>query len=168
MEAGVTRVAPACLKSLAGRLRLSIKETAIFCHARRSTTGHRRLVVVEAFAPDENPSVSVLDPGSFSNPPTVVMDTSYDGTRDFGWLVGPILKSTRKSRFVVYAGQPDASDESHFTFRYTSGEQGTGTIHGWLLDNDKVRFRTLDGPLALPLDYYLEREPRWEANAPSQ
>jgi hypothetical protein len=44
----------------------------------------------------------------------------------------------------LYAGQADPADESHFTVRYRVGDV-TGTIHGWLEDDDdgkaaKVRF----------------------------
>ena len=46
----------------------------------------------------------------------------------------------------LYAGQADDSDASHFTIAYEAGD-GSGTIEGWLGDDDLVHLQVRDGPL---------------------
>jgi hypothetical protein len=45
----------------------------------------------------------------------------------------------------LFAGQPDAADESHFTFTYEANGQ-KGTIDGWLQAGDVVKLQLRDGP----------------------
>lgn len=47
----------------------------------------------------------------------------------------------------LYAGQPDAADESHFTIDYQTPD-GRGTIDGWLMHDDTVKLEVRDGPAA--------------------
>jgi hypothetical protein len=49
----------------------------------------------------------------------------------------------------LYAGQPDAQDESHFTIEYET-PAGKGTIDGWLQPEDRVKLKVRDGPAARP------------------
>ena len=46
---------------------------------------------------------------------------------------------------TLYAGEPDANDESHFTVGYATS-RGRGTIDGWLLSDDTVKLEVRDGP----------------------
>jgi hypothetical protein len=48
-----------------------------------------------------------------------------------------------------FAGQPEPDDESHFTIRYETTE-GSGTIDGWLMPDDSVKFQIRDGPATKP------------------
>ena len=142
-----------------------------FCHSRTSKSGHRRLVVCGG----DNHGVLiavVIDTGSFSVPPKELSTTGVDVPRP--WKPYEVLKAQRPGAFdllsflsdnhpiyTLYAGQPDPKDASHFTFRYVA-KGGEGTIDGWLLDNDKVRFRALDGPCRQSLRYFIEMEKEFD------
>jgi WD40 repeat protein len=92
----------------------------------------------------------VLNPGDYNGPPR---QTSARGPgtaylifhRAYGRLI------------TFYAGQPDSRDPSHFTIDYAC-DGARGTVDGWLLDDDRVRFRVLSGPLKYPLTYFQEAE----------
>jgi hypothetical protein len=49
----------------------------------------------------------------------------------------------------LYAGQPDPKDASHFTIRYTAGEE-EGFIDGWLQDDDTVKLKQRPGAASRP------------------
>jgi hypothetical protein len=113
------------------------------------------------------PVATIIDTGSFITPPVLISSTdiyspgAYEvltieprglfGFLQFDWI------SDNNPIFTLYAGQADPNDASHFTFRYVA-KDGTGTIDGWLLDNDKVRFRALDGPYGHSLSYFTQKE----------
>jgi hypothetical protein len=142
-------------------------DTAAFCHLRVSKSGHRRLVVVDAFL-DGVPIAAVIDTGSFTKWPMVISTTGMNTPRPWhkyvvlatptrGVVDSAFWAAHNNPLFTLYAGQADPIDASHFTFRYV-GKGGTGTIDGWLLDNDKVRFRALDGPYSQSLSYFMQME----------
>jgi hypothetical protein len=135
-------------------------DVAVFCHLRTSKSGHRRLVVVDGFM-DGVPIATVVDTGSFTKWPTEISTTGINTPRPwhkYEVLKNPILWTWHNNpMFTLYAGQADPMDASHFTFRYI-GKGVTGTIDGWLLDNEKVRFRALDGPYGQPLSYFMQME----------
>jgi hypothetical protein len=146
----------------------SVWNQATFCHSRTSKSGHRRLVVVDG---DMNGTLvaTVIDPGSFMVPPKEISTTGIDTPRP--WPKYEVLTTRRwgplswisdnNPIYTLYAGQPDRNDASHFTFRYVA-KGGAGTIDGWLLDNDKVRFRALDGPYGHPLNYFIRMEKEFD------
>ncbi len=49
-------------------------------------------------------------------------------------------------RFRLFVGQPDLKDAAHFTFAYELNAE-TGTIDGWLMNDDTVKLEPRDGPL---------------------
>ena len=56
-----------------------------------------------------------------------------------------MLTGLDRHRVRIFAGEPDAADESHFTIPYDV--DGTpGLIDGWLDPYDKVRMQVRDGP----------------------
>lgn len=138
-------------------------DDAVFCHWRTSPSGNRRLIIVAGFL-DGVPDAMVFDPGSLMTPPVELSTTGVPP-----WSKYEILTATNNPfaaefwawhnnpLFTLYAGQPDPHDASHFTFRYVA-KRGSGTIDGWLLDNDKVRFRALAGPYGHPLSYFAREE----------
>lgn len=112
---------------------------------------------------------TVIDAGSFMAPPKEISTTGIDNPRP--WYMYEVLTTRRWGPlswisashpiYTLYAGRPDRNDASHFTFRYVA-KGGAGTIDGWLLDNDKVRFRALDGPYGHPLNYFIQMEKEFD------
>jgi hypothetical protein len=51
-----------------------------------------------------------------------------------------VREGTEKSKVLVFAGQPDSSDTSHFTFEYEfDGKRDT--VDGWLESDDQITLR---------------------------
>lgn len=122
----------------------------VFLHERRSTTGARRLVVVQhpgswtpAGAASLPPLVMLIEPASLRESPKVrpalvectaegVLLPSFDGT----------------DRLRVFAGQADPHDMSHFTIAYELNGQ-PGRIDGWLRgDGDRLELKVAAPGLA--------------------
>ena len=85
---------------------------------------------------DELLGVAVVRPASMGSNPSVTRTrwTPADAAPPFGGL-------------TLYAGRPDLADDSHFTIAYAI-PAGKGTIDGWLLSDDMVKFEVRDGPMA--------------------
>jgi len=144
----------------------------LFIHRRTSKSGTERLVVVMAeqisgFARDQGPGATALDltvlgdPDAIQarrfNPPpprrrshllmgSVWTHDPHASPEDDGWAERSIeLALGVGDPAGVWNGQPDPSDESHFTIAYdVSGEWGM--IDGWLLDDGTVKLECRDGP----------------------
>jgi hypothetical protein len=120
----------------------------LFLHARRRPDGERRLVCVSIGYESGKPirlqfEADVLVPATVARPgwrgPTVVSSLPQDAAG----------KPPR-----IYAGQPDAADETHFTMRYEFPEARNGVlkvrngvIHGYLRDNDTVELKVEEEPV---------------------
>ena len=113
----------------------------VFLHARRAG-GARRLVVVTVLG-------RTIDPQVFHSPGGALCVADVYSLASFRQEV--TIRSTR--HFALYplpltplgklkfdTGQPDASDESHFTIAYETHER-RGTIDGWLMPDDTVKLR---------------------------
>jgi hypothetical protein len=107
-----------------------------FLHGRKSTKGKERLVAIE-FAPmvfawgGASPFFSrVIDPQLTPTRPV----TQRTWLEDFEFTI-PLDRPLK-----LYAGQPDPKDASHFTIRYTAGDE-EGFIDGWLQDDDTVKLK---------------------------
>ena len=111
----------------------------VFLHA-RSAGGARRLVVVTVLG-------RTIDPQVFHSPGGALcvahvyslasfrQDVTTRSTRHFALYPLPL---TPLGKLKLYAAQPDASDESHFTIDYETHER-RGTIDGWLMPDDTVK-----------------------------
>ena len=60
--------------------------------------------------------------------------------------VGPALEYTSDDRVTFFAGQIDPTFASHFTIAYAINGR-SGTLDGWLQNDDSVRLVARDGPL---------------------
>jgi hypothetical protein len=120
----------------------------LFLHERRTPGGESRLLVVRRGMMDLWSfsyvclTATVVRPGSLLKLP--VVDDQKDSVPSTRFVQG--IGSHRASdRLRLFAGQPDASDPTHFTIRYDiNGERGT--IDGWLRDDGMVTFTVRDGP----------------------
>jgi hypothetical protein len=118
----------------------------IFVHARRAPGGHERLVVV-AFNPpgfvagNRTPfTARAIARGGWLRP----LSTNFKA--EASQL--PLEFVTSKDQpLKLYAGQPDPTDEAHFTIDYET-PAGHGTIDGWLHRDDTVTLTARDGPAA--------------------
>jgi len=109
-------------------------------HERTSPAGHRRLVCVDyapgtttfqpAFIGGYNYDACVAPPATWTKP-LVAVEHGYELDVPSGYPRHPPLVR-------VYAGQPDANDQSHFTIRYQMWGQ-EDVLDGWLGDDDEVR-----------------------------
>jgi WD40 repeat protein len=146
-----TRVLPPW-DALAKKVGLAWEGPALFCHWRQSSGGHRRLVVISGMS-NGVPEGFVLNQASYGALPRILRP---NGVRSLG-ISYVIFDNPRGWPITFFAGQPDSRDPSHFTIDYAC-HGDSGTIDGWLLDDDRVRFRALSGPLKLPLAYFQEAE----------
>lgn len=130
-----------------------------FLHRRRSPAAHVRLVVVTCSTRGGGTNgayYSSIYAGSAAVPAgwiggelrwtrtTLVslgdVDPFFDVSTD---------PPTARPTFVLYAGQPDPADESHFTIAFQfhgsyDRDWRPGTIDGWLRDDDSVRLAVRD------------------------
>ena len=123
-----------------------------FLHERRTPLGARRLVAVEVvpdFSTSGRPwafhefldfSVSVVRPGTLASSPTELPNST--SIVDLG-AFSDFSKSGIDLK--IYAGQIDPEDASHFTINYWF-QGNTGTIDGWLLDDDIVKLERRRSP----------------------
>ena len=112
-----------------------IKDPVVFLHARQTTGGRQRLVVVQAmlyfrgspFATEATFCATTFDPDvAFGSRP--VKTSQWIGStltalwhNDERWL-------------RIFAGQPDPNDPSHFTIEYEADGK-RGVIDGWLRES---------------------------------
>lgn len=123
---------PECWADVSQQLGLrSNGDGPIFLHGRTSLTGKYRLICVEVLQPfggnhfeDITLQTLVLPTEGFMSAPTVI----GSGSMKFPVGDGPLQ---------IYAGQPDASDPSHFTITIKTGAKES-LLDGWLRDDDKV------------------------------
>jgi hypothetical protein len=108
----------------------------VFLHGRTSPSGNRRLVCIAA-----EPKMTGTVAGLSIRPMWYVMTAEPEAVRGTKWNwtdADPFFALPSADR--IYAGQPDASDPSHFTYDYeTDGVRKT--IDGWLQDDDTLKFR---------------------------
>lgn len=130
-------------------------EPRIMIHGRRSPNRPSRLVLVHAgfFTrwqhqkwPDSQRQSSditaiVLETATWTSPGRAA---------GYGKLGNGYLMSVPIGQLSFSAGQPDPDDESHFTIKYATSD-GSGTIDGWLMPDDSVKFQVRDGPAAVVL-----------------
>ncbi len=127
-----------CLDPTLKTFRLS--PPLVFLHERTSTKGHQFLVVLRY----------VGNVTSEGGPTNHVFD--FDLIEPSSW---PSAKSVRTFQTTmlcvsqpiskIYFGQPDATDLSHFHFRYKT-EEGAGTVDGWLRNDHELVLECRDGP----------------------
>ena len=104
----------------------------LFLHELRNGKGESRLVAVE-----NSPAlawVTVVAPGSMMREPKEV----YAAQRAL--INSPELGYERK-KIIVYSGQPDPTDPSHFTIDVQIAEK-TYTIDAYLAADDAITFST--------------------------
>jgi hypothetical protein len=104
----------------------------IFLHARRARDGNgARLIAVDVVDPDAllgrscSVEVRVLQPASLGRTPREI------------WSNQQPLLNYDAGPCTLYAGQPDPSDESHFTFDVDANGRRQ-TFDGWLRENDTL------------------------------
>lgn len=129
-------------------------ETAVvFCHERSSASGHRRLVVVEYNVDNADVGSMIVDemkPIIYCRDGSFLSQESYWSSFTAEVFPGP-------SR--IYAGQPDASDNSHLTIAFDWADGVNGTIDGWLQDDDSLTLKIREGAgtIEATSDRYLMR-----------
>jgi hypothetical protein len=103
----------------------------VFLHERVAPNGNRRLVAVDAIEFADPvfqavfPSARVIIPGDTVRAPREALSTTF--TPNF----------VQDLDGVIYAGQPDPTDPSHFTIRCV--ENGAEqVVDGWLRDDDSL------------------------------
>ncbi len=117
-----------------------ISQGTAFLHERVSPGGNRRLVAVDVYLFATNLASStefnarVLSLGGLKTEPNE-LGSSFQNELGIG---GEPIE--------VCAGVADPLDQSHFTFQVKTGG-GRLVVHGWLLDNDQVKF---DARLPMP------------------
>ncbi len=120
------------------------RPVVLFVHGLRTPAGESRIVVAGSQSVDTNLfnnagelDVRVYRPGSLMKLPT---------------QVGPI-RGSQYSGLLALAdlgtGASDPSDPTHFTIPYSFKGQ-TGTVDGWLRNDDSVRLVVRDGPGTQP------------------
>ena len=145
-------------------------EALVFLHGRRSPAGHERLVLVWQQYVSHNTQElmgRVVEPkGLFAamDPPA----PSSGGGGLFGPSIpeGPMGPNDQVIRVPAgnlrwFVGQPDPTDDSHFTIRYQRGDR-FGTMDGWLQDGDSVTFKNRNA------EFSTTRPAEWEIREEGQ
>jgi hypothetical protein len=111
----------------------------LFLHERHTPEGQHRLVAIDtqsspgALAPG-SVGIAVFRPGSLMRRPALLSEeawrTPFNGARSLR----------------IYAGQADEADPSHLVIRYEL-DGASGTIDGWLRDDDRVILELRHGSL---------------------
>ncbi|HEY8665554.1 MAG TPA: hypothetical protein VIL86_02765 [Tepidisphaeraceae bacterium] len=102
-----------------------------FLHERRSSAGQSRLVVVPFYGRDEHNGMSFLRHARRTD----------EIHREPEWMMRDVWNVDFPAPPLrLFAGQPDPVDLSHFTIAYQAGAT-TGTIDGWLGDDDTVKLQ---------------------------
>jgi hypothetical protein len=102
----------------------------VFLHGRRTPAGEQRLILVELMKVNSVPQLyaRAIHLDLFSNPITT--------SANFHTLPpGPSHPLPDVPR--LYAGQPDPTDDSHFTIKYEYSDR-SGILDGWLKDDDSI------------------------------
>jgi hypothetical protein len=115
----------------------------VFLHSRSRPSGGQRLVIVD-----------LADTNFFGLQRKVRFVTNISRS---GSLYGQTwsdpatlgMPFEQNELFRLHAGQPDPADASHFTIEYEINS-GSGTIDGWLQDDDTVKVKVRDGPARQP------------------
>jgi hypothetical protein len=102
-----------------------------YLHQRRTPAGRKLLVCLRIINGDEQGLL-----------------LEQNAVRPAGWLSYPKLLRTSTNRLslpskqtlVIYAGQSDPKDESHFTISYAA-DRKMGIIDGWVEDNGRIRLQ---------------------------
>lgn len=115
----------------------------IFLHERTSPGGNRRLVVIDATAPNLCTGGArgivrrVVVPASFLSKPREIIDlVALNDGPCFPWNT------------TFYAAQPDPDDPSHLVIEYEVAGQKQ-VMDGWLTDDDEVLLEHRAPPIAL-------------------
>jgi hypothetical protein len=109
--------------------------TVVFMHERRTPGGQPRLVVVTLGAYPVGWGNALFV--AAAKPATLATPVAFGRPWKWPILDLPGLFDRSVTPFLVYVGQPDANDPTHFTIPFTS--KGTpGIIDGWLADDDSV------------------------------
>jgi hypothetical protein len=115
----------------------------VFVGLRKSAAGNQRLVAVDLVPYLASPCVMitprVIRPGSLLNEPA-----ECPPPRQHSHFV------EIRSGCVFFAAQPDATDESRFSFRFEVEGGSFFTVKGRLMDNDTVSLETIREPAATP------------------
>lgn len=110
-------------------------QAVLFLHERISRAGNKRLVAIEmdtrARGGRFTADTAILWPRVFTPATPFSMPGQPPSSGEFESL--PIDLDC-----VIYAGQPDPQDTSHFTIRIVSGGMER-ILDGWLLDNDRIK-----------------------------
>jgi hypothetical protein len=118
-------------------------ESVPYLHERRSPSGHQRVVAVgfkgkfDHWVRPMNSAAWI--PCAVSGLPTVASHNE---------IISLFSNLKQGDSLRLYAGQSDTRDLSHFTIGYEVNDQ-SGTIDGWLLNDETVWLQVRDGP-ALP------------------
>jgi hypothetical protein len=144
--------------TLSKQIGLAAEDAAVFCHARQSPMGHNRLVIINSIR-DGIATGFVID--SSLSAPKVLRASGWGYP---SWGASYRILQGECGDPVLNAGQSDDKDRSHFAIGYSVGGE-TGTIDGWLLDDDRVRLRALTGPCRRPLKYFEAAERSVERRA---
>jgi hypothetical protein len=131
---------------------LAAPNQAVWISHKKSSSGNRALVFSHLrLRPDGKPRIVRLranNEGSQKqtafqfqvDPPRALWDLRTGAISLFGWQAG------WSDLDKLFAGQPDAADQSHFTIAYESRGR-KGTIDGWLANDDSIKLEVRDGPL---------------------
>ena len=109
----------------------------------RSPGGAERMALVAALLRQTPPDGVNLEVWWFTSPPATMRSGTRVGPGPHD-KIQPYLKPGERVR--LHAGQPDASDRSHFTVVYYVNEE-RGTLDGRLRDDGKLDVVVRDGPL---------------------
>jgi hypothetical protein len=104
----------------------------VFLHSRRKPTGGEvRLVVVDIVKINDATQLNATS----IKPATLVSNARSVAVKFHAMPPGPSYPRFDYPR--LYAGQVDPADDSHFTIKYEYSDR-SGTIDGWLRDDDSV------------------------------
>jgi hypothetical protein len=122
-----------------------------FLHERMTPSGQRRLVVVEVWLRwPVGTGRQVLQLNNYViRPRAMAARPEIANNAVFCYPVEEFSSLASTDRVRLFAGQPDASDPTHFTIGYAVNGK-TGTIDGWLTNVDRVNLQVRDGPAKKP------------------
>jgi hypothetical protein len=110
-------------------------QDALFLHARSRPDGQRRIVYATLGYESTAIGIQLRVEGQAFIPGTMLRPLLNCPRTN-----GPLIADASGQMPRIYAGQPDPSDETHFTMKFEFPDGRTGTIHGRLNDNDTIDF----------------------------